>query len=183
MNGAMIDSIFNTFFRLKISHSYDALLATPLEVTDIALGEVLWALSRATVYSASFIICMTALGDTSSAWVILCWPGAILTSLTFSCMGLAACTYMRTWQDFDLVTLVQLPLFLFSATFFPITLYPQWLGAMISISPLYQSAALLRGLSLGQFDWIMMMRVGYLLLIALFGLYVTARRFQKILAP
>ena len=183
MNGAMIDSIFNTFFRLKISHSYDALLATPLEVTDIALGEVLWALSRATVYSASFIICMAALGDASSAWVILCWPGAILTSLTFSCMGLAACTYIRTWQDFDLVTLVQLPLFLFSATFFPITLYPQWLGAIISFSPLYQSAALLRGLSLGQFDWIMMMRVGYLLVIALLCLYVASRRFQKILAP
>jgi lipooligosaccharide transport system permease protein len=126
---------------------------------------------------------MAALGDASSAWVILCWPGAILTSLTFSCMGLAACTYIRTWQDFDLVTLVQLPLFLFSATFFPITLYPQWLGAIISFSPLYQSAALLRGFSLGQFDWIMMMRVGYLLVIALLCLYVASRRFQKILAP
>ena len=183
MNGAMIDSIFNTFFKLKISHSYDALLATPLEVTDIALGEVLWALTRSTLYSASFIICMTALGDARSAWVILCWPGAILTSLTFSCVGLAACTFMRTWQDFDLVTLVQLPLFLFSATFFPITLYPQWLGAIVSFSPLYQSAALLRGFSLGQFDWIMIMRAGYLLAIALLGLYVAARRFARILAP
>jgi lipooligosaccharide transport system permease protein len=183
MNGAMIDSIFNTFFRLKISHSYDAILATPLEVTDIALGEVLWALSRATVYSASFIVCMAALGDTSSPWVIFCWPGAILTSLTFSCMGLAACTFMRTWQDFDLVTLVQLPLFLFSGTFFPITSYPHWLGAIIWFSPLYQSAALLRGLSLGQFDWIMIFRAGYLLFIALIGLYIAARRFKKILTP
>jgi lipooligosaccharide transport system permease protein len=183
MNGAMIDSIFNTFFRLKISHSYDALLATPLEVTDIALGEVLWALSRATVYAASFIVCMAALGDAGSAWVILCWPGAILTAFAFSCVGLAACTFMRTWQDFDLVTLVQLPLFLFSGTFFPISLYPAWLGAIVSVSPLYQSAALLRGFSLGQFDWIMLFRAGYLLAIALAGLYVAARRFTKILAP
>jgi lipooligosaccharide transport system permease protein len=183
MNGAMIDSIFNTFFKLKISHVYDAILATPLDVTDIALGEVWWALARATLYSASFIVCMAALGDAGSVWVVLCWPGAILTSLTFSCMGLAACTYMRTWQDFDLVTLVQLPLFLFSATFFPISLYPQWLGAIVSFSPLYQSAALLRGLSLGQFDWIMIMRAGYLLAIALLGLYVAARRFKRILAP
>ncbi len=183
MNGAMIDSIFNTFFRLKISHSYDAIMSTPLEVTDIALGEVMWALARSTMYSASFIVCMSALGDTHSAWVILCWPGAILTSLTFSCMGLAACTFMRTWQDFDLVTLVQLPLFLFSGTFFPISLYPHWLGAIISVSPLYQSAALLRGFSLGQFDLIMFFRVAYLLAIALAGLYVTARRFKKILAP
>jgi lipooligosaccharide transport system permease protein len=100
------------------------LLSTPLEVTDIAMGEGLWALTRATMYSASFIVCMAYSATPGSAWVVLCWPGAILTSLTFSCMGLAACTFMRTWQDFDLVLLVQLPLFLFSGTFFPVTLYP-----------------------------------------------------------
>jgi lipooligosaccharide transport system permease protein len=183
MNGAMIDSIFNPFFRLKISRTYDALLATPLEVTDIALGEVLWALVRATMYAASFIICMALLGDAGSPWVILCWPGAILTSFAFSCFGLAACTYIRSWQDFDKVALVQMPLFLFSATFFPITLYPRWLGAIVSFSPLYQSASLLRGFSLGQFDWIMIMRASYLLVIALVGLYVASRRFQRILTP
>jgi lipooligosaccharide transport system permease protein len=183
MNGAMIDSIFNTFFKLKISHSYDAILSTPLGVTDIALGEVLWALARATAYSASFIVCMVLLGDTGSAWVVLCWPAAILTSLTFSAIGLAGCTFMRTWQDFDLVALVQLPLFLFSGTFFPIALYPHWLGAIVAFSPLYQSAALLRGFSLGQFDWIMIMRAGYLLAFALLGLTIATKRFQNILAP
>ncbi len=183
MNGAMIDSIFNTFFKLKISHSYDALLSTPLAVTDIAMGEVLWALARGTMYSASFIVCMALLGDAGSAWVVLCWPGAILTSLTFSCMGLAACTFMRTWQDFDLVLLVQLPLFLFSGTFFPVTLYPSWLGAIVTVSPLYQSAAMMRGFSLGQFQWIMVFRVAYLLAIALVCLSIASRRFQKILAP
>jgi lipooligosaccharide transport system permease protein len=183
MNGAVIDSIFNTFFRLKISHAYEAVLSTPLDVTDVALGEVWWALARAALYAASFIICMTLLGDSGSAWVVLCWPAAIITSFAFSCLGLAACTYLRTWQDFDLVTLIQLPLFLFSATFFPITLYPHWLGAIVSISPLYQSAALLRGLSLGQFQWIMMMRVAYLVALALIGLWVATRRFRRILVP
>ncbi len=78
---------------------------------------------------------------------------------------------------------MQLPLFLFSATFFPITLYPAWLGAIVSFSPLYQSAALLRGLDLGQFQWIMLMRAGYLVVIALAGLTFAARRFQRILVP
>lgn len=183
MNGAMIDSIFNPFFKLKISHSYDALLATPLEVTDVAFGEVLWALVRAAMYGASFILCMVLLGDSGSPWVILCWPGAILTSFAFSCFGLAACTYIRSWLDFDLVALVQLPIFLFSATLFPITLYPRWIGAVVSVSPLYQSATLLRGFSLGQFDWLMVFRAGYLLVIALIGLQVASRRFRKILAP
>jgi lipooligosaccharide transport system permease protein len=183
MNGAVIDSIFNPFFRLKISRSYEAILATPLDVTDVALGEVWWALARATLYAASFIVCMVLLGDAGSAWVVLCWPAAILTSFAFSCVGLAACTYMRSWQDFDTVALVQLPLFLFSATFFPISLYPRWLGSLVAFSPLYQSAALLRGLSLGQFQWIMLVRVGYLLALALVGLAVAARRFQRILLP
>jgi lipooligosaccharide transport system permease protein len=159
------------------------LLSTPLEVTDIAMGEVLWSLLRGTMYAASFIVCMALLGDAGSAWVVLCWPGAILTSLTFSCMGLAACTFMRTWQDFDLVVLVQLPLFLFSGTFFPVTLYPHWLGAIVTASPLYQSAALLRGFSLGHFQWIMVFRIAYLLAIALLCLSIASRRFRKILAP
>lgn len=183
MNGAVIDSIFNTFFRLKISHAYDAVLATPLDVTDVALGEVWWALGRAAIYSASFIICMVLLGDTVSAWVVLCWPAALVTSFTFSCVGLAGATYIRSWQDFDLVTLIQLPLFLFSATFFPITLYPRWLGALISFSPLYQSAALLRGLSLGQFQPVMVVRVIYLVVLAIAGLWLAARRFRRILVP
>ena len=183
MNGAVIDSIFNTFFRLKISHSYDAVLSTPLDVTDVALGEVGWALGRAAIYAASFITCMVLLGDAGSAWVVLCWPAALVTSLAFSCAGLAAATYIRSWQDFDLVTLIQLPLFLFSGTFFPITLYPHWLGAIISISPLYQSAALMRGLSLGQFDVVMLGRVAYLVALALAGLWLAARRFQRILVP
>ncbi|HEY5120813.1 MAG TPA: ABC transporter permease [Acidimicrobiales bacterium] len=183
MNGAVIDSIFNTFFRLKISRSYEAVLATPLDVTDVALGEVWWALARAAIYAASFIVCMVLLGDAGGVWVVLCWPAAILTSFAFSCIGLAACTYMRSWQDFDLINLVQLPLFLFSATFFPISLYPRWLGAIVAFSPLYQSAALLRGLSLGQFQWIMILRGGYLFALAIVGLALAARRFRRILVP
>ncbi len=183
MNGAMIDSIFNTFFRLRISHAYDAVLATPLDVADVALGELWWALARAAVYAASFIGCMVLLGDAGGYWVILCWPAALLTSLAFSSVGLAACTYIRSWQDFDLVTLVQLPIFLFSATFFPISLYPRWLGSIVSLPPLYQSATLLRGLDLGQFDAVMVMRVAYLLVISALGMWVAARRFRRILVP
>jgi lipooligosaccharide transport system permease protein len=112
---------------------------------------------------------MAALGDANSAWVELCW--------------LAACTFMRSWQDFDLFTPIQLPLFLFSATFLPISLYPHWLGAIISLSPLYQSAASLRGLALGRFHWIMVMRVANLLTLAMVGLWFAAKRFHQILVP
>jgi lipooligosaccharide transport system permease protein len=167
MNGAVIDSIFNTFFRLKISRSYEAVLATPLDVTDVALGEVWWALARR--HLRGVVHHMHGVARRRRQRVGGAVLASILTSFAFSCIGLAACAYMRSWQDFDLINLVQLPLFLFSATFFPISLY--------------QSAALLRGLSLGQFQWIMILRGGYLFALAIFGLALPARRFRRIRVP
>jgi lipooligosaccharide transport system permease protein len=183
MNGAIIDSIYNTFFKLKVSHVYEPVLATPLDVNDVALGEVLWSLTRGTLYSASFVGCMIALGDYRSWWVLACLPAAVLGSFAFSCVGLAACTWLRSWQDFDAVTLVQLPIFLFSGTFFPISLYPGWLRVLVVCSPLYQSAALLRSFALGEFGAVMALHAAYLAVIGIAGLVVASRRFRRILAP
>ena len=183
MNGAIIDSLYNTFWKLKVSHTYDPVLATPLNVNDIALGEVLWSLVRGVMYSASFLICMVLLGDYSSAWIVLALPGAVLTAFAFACVGLAACTWLRSWQDFDTVALVQLPIFLFSGTFFPMSLYPGWLAGIVTCSPLYQSAALLRSCCLGQFSYATVLHVVYLIAMGLIGLQIAGRRFSRILAP
>jgi len=154
-----VDSIFNTFFRLKISHSYDAILATPLEVTDIALGEVLWPLARHGVL-ASFIVCMAGSRYEQSVGHLLL-ARRHLDEPDVQLYGSRRCTFMRTWQDFDLVTLVQLPLFCLG-TFFRLLRTLTGSAPFVWFSPLYQSAALLRGLSLGHsldHDF----RAGYLL--------------------
>jgi lipooligosaccharide transport system permease protein len=183
MNGAVIDSLYNTFWRLKVAHTYDPILATPLDVNDIAIGEALWSIARGFAYSCSFIACMAILGDTRSALVVLCLVASVLTSFAFASVGLAVCTWMRSWQDFDLIALVQLPLFLFSATFFPITVYPPLLRAFVWCSPLYQATALMRGLSLGILSWTMVINVAYLVIMGVVGLSIAARRFSAILAP
>ena len=103
MNGSMLDATFNTFFRLKVDHTYDSVMATPLTVEDIAAGELGWCLARGSLYSISFLLCMWVLGDTLSPWAILLLPTAILISLAFASAGMACCTYLRSWQDFDLV--------------------------------------------------------------------------------
>jgi lipooligosaccharide transport system permease protein len=126
---------------------------------------------------------MIILGDAGSPWVLLCLPGAILTSFAFASVGLAACTWLRSWQDFDTVALIQLPIFLFSATFFPITLYPGWLQGLVRCSPLYQSAALLRGFSLGQIGPSSAVHIIYLVVMGLIGLVVASHRFRRILTP
>jgi lipooligosaccharide transport system permease protein len=183
MNGAMFDSTFNIFFKLKIAKTYDAILSTPLGVGDVALGELSWALMRGSLYSGAFLVVMAALGYVFSPWAVLCWPGAVLISYAFAGAGMAGTTFMRSWQDFDLVSLAIIPMFLFSATFYPITVYPGWLQALVRCTPLYQGVALLRGLDLGMFSWSLAGHVLYLATMGTIGLAVTARRLARLLLP
>ncbi|HVA08954.1 MAG TPA: ABC transporter permease [Acidimicrobiales bacterium] len=183
MNGAMIDSTFQVFMKLKIAKTYDAMLATPLGVRDVALGELSWCVLRGTLYSGAFLLIMTMLGYVVSPWAILCWPGAVLMSLAFASVGMAGTTYMRSWQDFDMVSLAFIPLFLFSGTFYPITVFPGWLQAVIRGTPLYQGVALLRAADLGVFYWVLLLHIGYLAAMTVFGVIVTRRRLGLLLLP
>ncbi len=181
MNGAIYDSTFNVFFKLRYAKTYDAILATPVGVADVALGEIGWALLRGAIYATGFLIVMTALGMVRSPLAVLTLPAALLIGFAFGAVGMAATLFMRTWQDFDLVQLVILPLFLFSATFYPLDVYPDGLRLVIQLTPLYHGVALLRDLSLGILEPAMLIHVGYLALMGLAGLAVTSRRLARLL--
>ena len=109
MNGAVFDSTYNVFFKLKYNRFYDAVLATPLGPIDIALGEIAWALVRGGVYAIAFLAVMGGFGLLLSPWALLALPAALVVAFGFAAVGMAATTYMRSWQDFDLVTLAILP--------------------------------------------------------------------------
>jgi len=183
MNGALFDSTFNIFFKLKIAKTYDAVLATPMAVGDVALGELTWSLLRGALYSTAFLAVMAALGYVESPWAVLCLPGAVLVAFAFAGAGMAGTSYMRSWQDFDMVSLVVLPMFLFSATFYPLTVYPGWLQAVVRCTPLYQGVALLRGLDLGIVGWVLLAHALYLAVMGVIGLLVTSRRLARLLLP
>ena len=119
MNGALFDSTFNVFFRLKYEKLYDAALATPMRAGDVALGEISWALLRGALYAVAFMAVMAAMGLVYSWWALAALPAAVLTGFAFAAAGMACTTYMRTWQDFEFITLATLPMFLFSTTFSP----------------------------------------------------------------
>jgi lipooligosaccharide transport system permease protein len=181
MNGAIFDSTFGVFFKLKFAKVYDAVLATPLGVTDVAVGEIGWAVIRGGLYSIVFLVVMAALGLVQSPWALLALPSALLLSLAFSALGMAATTFMRSWQDFDFVQMTTLPMFLFSATFYPLSTYPGALRLVVRLTPLYQGVALLRGLDLGDPNWAMLGHVAYLVGMAAVGLAVTTRRLGRLL--
>ncbi len=181
MNGAVFDSTFNVFFRLKYAKFYDAALATPMRSGDIALGEIGWALIRGGLYAAAFMIVMLAMGLVHSAWAVAALPGALLIGFAFAGAGMAATTFMRSWQHFEFVTLATLPMFLFSTTFYPLGVYPRALQILVECTPLYQGIALLRGLTLGPLAPSLLWPVLYLALMGLAGLQVAGRRISRLL--
>jgi lipooligosaccharide transport system permease protein len=181
MNGAIYDSTFNVFFKLKYAKTYDAILSTPIGVGDIALGEIGWALIRGGIYAMAFLVVMVALGMVLSPWALLAFPAALLVGFAFGAVGMAATSFMRTWQDFDLVQLVILPLFLFSATFYPLTTYPEPIRLLVQLTPLYHGVDLVRGLTTGDVGPGLLVHVAYLAGMGLVGLMVTSRRLGKLL--
>jgi len=183
MNGAIFDTTYNLFYKLKVAHTYDAVLATPLGTGDVALGEIGWALARGVTYAAAFLGVMAALGLVGSPWAILCLPGAALVSLAFAASGMAATSYMKSWQDLDGIFLAMLPMFLFSGTFYPLAVYPGALADLVRITPLYQGVALLRALDTGTVSWSLLWHVAYLVALAGLGAVLTARRLRRLLAP
>jgi lipooligosaccharide transport system permease protein len=94
---------------------------------------------------------------------------------------MAATSFMRSWQDFDLIQLVVLPLFLFSATFYPIETYPETLRVIVQLTPLYQGVDLIRSLAVGHITPILLFHIGYLVVVGFVGLFVVSRRLDKLL--
>jgi len=181
MNGAMYDSTFNVFFRLKYAKLYDAVLATPMRPAQVALGEIGWALIRGTIYAIAFIGVMLALDLVHSPWVVLDVPAAVLIGFGFAAIGMFGTTYMKSWQDFDYVILVSMPLFLFSATFYPLSIYPRAAQIVIECTPLYQGVVLLQDLTVGVVGPGLLWRAAYLAALGVVGLYAAGRRIGKLL--
>jgi lipooligosaccharide transport system permease protein len=181
MNGAVFDATFNVFFKLKYNKLYDAVLATPVTPVDIAMGEITWALMRGSLYSAAFLVVMVAMGLVASWWAMLVLPAAVLIGFAFAAVGMAATTYMRSWQDFEFVTLATLPMFLFSATFFPLSTYPEGLQWVVQLSPLYHGAALIRELTTGTVSSQSLVHVLVLTALGVAGSVVAGRRLEKLL--
>ncbi len=181
MNGAIYDSTFNVFFRLKYAKFYDAALATPMRPGDIALGEIGWALIRGGLYAVAFMGVMLALGLVHSAWAVADVPVALLIGFGSAAAGMAATTFMRSWQDFEFITLATLPMFLLSATFYPLSVYPRPVQIVVECTPLYQGVALMRGLTLGVVGPGLLWHVAYLALMGLAGLWVASGRISRLL--
>ncbi len=180
MNGAVYDAT-NVFWKLRYAKLYDAVLSTPVGPADVAVGETAWALFRGMLYAGAFMLAALVLGLLHSPWALLALPAALLIGFSFAGIGVAGMTFMRSWQDFEFMQIIQLPMFLFSATFYPLSTYPDALQWVVRATPLYNAIELLRSLTLGTVGAVQLVNVAYLIAMGLVGVAIAQRRFGRLL--
>lgn len=154
MNGATFETTYNMFIKMHFQRLYDAFLSTPATLTDIALGELLWAMTRASFYGGGFLVvlvAMTLLGYPvlTSPWALLLPLVILLTGALFALIGEAFTALVRSIDLYSYYyTLFITPLFLFSGIFFPVDRFPYG-EAIAWMTPLYHAVRLSRGLAQG----------------------------------
>jgi lipooligosaccharide transport system permease protein len=176
MNGAIYDSTWNVFFKMHFGKLYNSMLSTSLGTLDVALGEIGWALLRGLAYAIGFMAVVTPMGLVTSGWGVLAIPASVLIAFGFASVGMGVTSYLKSHQQMQWIQLVMLPMFLFSGTFFPLSIYPEPIQWLIQALPLWQAIELIRGLTLGVMNLAMLGHVLYFVVMIIAGLYFTTRR-------
>lgn len=179
MNGAVTEAGVNFFIKIVGMRIYNAVLNTPVTPVDIAFGELAWSLVRGAIYGIVFLAMMVGMGLTGPLAALAAVPAMLLVGFAFGAVGLIVATVMRTFADYDYVVVVQTALFLFSGTFVSIDTYPTPLRLLVELTPLYRGVHLLRGITLQQFDWTLVLDVTYLVALTAAALAVASRRLTR----
>ncbi len=176
MNGAIYDSTWNVFFRMHFGKQYQATLATSMGPLDLALGEMAWALLRGLVYAIGFMCISVPLGLIISPYALLAIPAALLVAFGFAAVGMAITSYLESFSQMNWISFFLLPMFLFSGTFYPVSVFPQWIQIIVNSLPLAQAVNLIRDLMLGNISMALLTPITYFLVMITAGLYFTTRR-------
>lgn len=168
MNGASFEATYNVFVRLTWDKAYDAMLTTPIATDDILIGEVLWAVTRASIYGASFFVVLIAFGLAPLPYALLAIPAIPLSGLLFASIGIAFTLRVPTIDIFAFYfTLFLTPLFLFSDVFFPLAerLPGAWLW-VAEVLPLLHPVRIARAAFRGEFSAILLWDITYVLVLS-----------------
>ncbi|OMH31448.1 ABC transporter permease [Tersicoccus sp. Bi-70] len=180
MNGAVYDSTWNVFFKMNFGKLYQGMLYTSLGPLDVAVGEIFMALMRGAIYAVGFTGVMLLFGLAPSAWTLLLIPAAVLVAFGFASFGMAITSFLKTFQQMDLVTFVMMPMFLFSATFYPLSVYPEPIQWIVQALPLWHGVELMRQISVGVFTGATALHLLYYVVMILIGLTLTTSRLRAL---
>lgn len=180
MNGAIYDSTWNVFFKMNFAKLYQGMLYTSLGPLDVAMGEIFLALLRGLLYATGFTAVMGVMGLLTTWWAILVIPASVLIAFGFASFGMGITSFMKTFQQMDWINFFLLPMFLFSATFYPLSVYPQPIQWFIQAMPLWHGVELLRQISAGSFSPATAIHVAYYLVMIVLGIMLTTGRLRQL---
>ncbi len=168
MVAASFETTINTFVRIHFDRVYDAMMATPVTVEDIVVGEMMWAMTRSTIYATVMLGVVTALGLTQSWYAIFVPFMGALGGLMFAILGLTYTSFLKSITQVSFYfTLFQTPLFLFSGVFYPIDALPEAVKTAVFLSPLYHLVEVVRPLVLGRIGDAVLIHLAWMLVFVL----------------
>ena len=180
MNGAIYDSTWNVYFKLHEGKIYHGMLATSLGPLDVALGEILTALLRGFAYAVGFMAVATPMGLIPSWWGVLAIPTTVLIAFGFASIGMAITSYFKSYQQMGLINISLLPIFLFSGSFYPLSVFPDWAQIIIKTLPLWHAIEMIRNLSLGIINISLLGHIAYFVVMVVVGLFFTTKRLNAL---
>jgi lipooligosaccharide transport system permease protein len=165
---SVFPAMFGTFVKYQFQHTYDAILAAPVDTEELVTGEALWMAARAGTYGCVPLLVAMVFGLDPSPGMLTVPFIAFLTGLGWSCFGIFIAGMMKSIENFNYVTsIVITPLFLVAGTYFPIAELPQGARVAANVNPLYHCVELVRHAVFGFEGWIDAFHVG---VIVVFGL-------------
>lgn len=173
MNTATFEALFSAYTRMAHQQTWGGMLATPLIVDDIALGEMIWAGTKSLLSVAPIVAVAAGLGlvhDLRALWVL---PLVLLAGTSFAALALCVTAFAKSYDFFVYYfTLVITPMFLLSGTFFPLEAMPKAVRWGAQVLPLTHAVELVRPLMTGQALTYPLLHLGVLILYGVAGLYV-----------
>jgi lipooligosaccharide transport system permease protein len=153
MNGATFETTYNVFIKMHFVKTYDAITATPVNIEDAMLGEMLWAITRGVIYGTIFALVVAVFGLVHGWTSLLLVPIVVVTSALFAGIGLLFSSAIKVIDMYSFYyTLWISPLFLFSGIFFPVSGLPHWAQVAAWCTPLYHCVNLAKGAAHGTLD-------------------------------
>lgn len=179
MNGATFHTTYNIFVALHYDRTYHGITATPVSIEDVALGEILWSVTRAIIYGIAFMVVTMGFGLTPSLHVLLAIPCIVLTGFLFGALGTLFTGIIKVIDLYSFYfTLFITPLFLFSGIIFPLSRLPAWAQTAAWFTPLFHCVELMRGVYVGAPDGTWFLHLAWVVAVTFILLWLGIRRFR-----
>jgi len=147
---AVYECTYGTYIRMTFQKTFDAILATPINLDDLIAGELVWGATKSVIFGITITIVIALFGLVQSTLILLALPFIFLGGLIFAELSVIFCAVVPGIDSFSyFYTLFMTPLFLFSGIFFPLDSMPHVVSHLAFFSPLYHLVNICRAFSAG----------------------------------